>query len=413
MSTKRSTSSSDSPPPPDGALSRVLGVPGAVLMGLGSIVGTGIFVTIGTAAGIAGSAILVAIVLAAIVATCNGLASAQLAAAHPVSGGAYEYSYRYASPWLGRLAGTTFVVAKTASAATAALGFAGYALTLAGDRLGSSGDHRILQIAIAAGVIAVLAVIVAGGMKRSHRMNTIIVATTLVSLAVYVIATLPHVSLVNLSLGRLHPGDLVHATALVFVAYTGYGRIATLGEEVRDPTRTIPRAMVITLAITAALYIVVTATAVGAVGAPVLAEATRTTSAPLEASAPASLRPLIAIGAATAMLGVILNLLLGISRVLLAMARRKDLPSALAAVDGSSPRRAVIVTGLAMLALALIGSVKTTWTVSAFTVLIYYSVMNICALRQPAAERRFPRLVPAAGLAMCVSLAAWIAVRAF
>jgi APA family basic amino acid/polyamine antiporter len=125
------------------------------------------------------------------------------------------------------------------------------------------------------------------------------------------------------------------------------------------------------------------------------------------------MRPLIAIGAATAMLGVILNLLLGISRVLLAMARRKDLPSALAAVDGSSPRRAVIVTGLAMLALALIDSVKTTWTVSAFTVLIYYSVMNICALRQPAAERRFPRIVPAAGLAMCVSLAAWIAVRAF
>jgi APA family basic amino acid/polyamine antiporter len=412
MSTKRSTSSSDSPPP-DGALSRVLGVPGAVLMGLGSIVGTGIFVTIGTAAGIAGSAVLIAIVLAAVVATCNGLASAQLAAAHPVSGGAYEYSHRYASPWLGRLAGTTFVVAKTASAATAALGFAGYALTLAGDHMRSIGDHRELQIAIAAGVIAVLAAIVAGGMTRSHRMNTIIVATTLVALAIYVIATLPHVSFANLSLGTLHPGDLVHATALVFVAYTGYGRIATLGEEVRDPTRTIPRAMVITLVVTAVLYIVVTATAVGAVGAPVLAEATRTTSAPLEASAPAGLRPLIAIGAATAMLGVILNLLLGVSRVVLAMARRKDLPSALAHVDGSSPRRAVIVTGVAMLGLTLIGSVKTTWTVSAFTVLIYYSVMNVCALRQPAAERRFPRVVPAAGLAMCASLAVWIAVRAF
>jgi APA family basic amino acid/polyamine antiporter len=114
-----------------------------------------------------------------------------------------------------------------------------------------------------------------------------------------------------------------------------------------------------------------------------------------------------------ATLGVILNLLLGVSRVVLAMARRKDLPSALAHVDGSSPRRAVIVTGVAMLGLTLIGSVKTTWTVSAFTVLIYYSVMNVCALRQPAAERRFPRVVPAAGLAMCASLAVWIAVRAF
>jgi basic amino acid/polyamine antiporter, APA family len=420
MSTKRSRSSSGSPLP-DGAtaasLARVLGVPGAVLMGLGSIVGTGIFVTIGTAAGIAGSAVLVAIGLAAIVATCNGLASAQLAAAHPVSGGAYEYAYRYASPWLGRLAGITFVCAKTASAATAALGFAGYALTLGGQAASTArADHRWLQIAIAGCVIAVLAAIVAGGMKRSHRMNTIIVTTTLVALAVYVIATLPHVSLAHLSIAGLHPdalraGDLAHATALVFVAYTGYGRIATLGEEVRDPARTIPRAMVITLAITAVLYIVVTATAVGAAGAPALAEATRTTSAPLEATAPEALRPFIAIGAATAMLGVILNLLLGVSRVVLAMARRTDLPSGLARVEGSSPRRAVIVTGVAMLGLALIGSVQTTWTVSAFTVLIYYSVMNICALRQPAAERRFPRIVPAAGLAMCASLAVWIAVR--
>ena len=172
------------------------------------------------------------------------------------------------------------------------------------------------------------------------------------------------------------------------------------------------RMVVLTLAVTALLYVVVTATAVGAVGAPLLAEATRTTSAPLEASAPDALRPIIAIGAATAMLGVILNLLLGISRVLLAMARRHDLPSALAHVEGSSPRRAVIVTGVAMIALALLGSVKATWTVSAFTVLIYYSVMNICALRQPVDERRFPRVVPAAGLAMCVALAVWIAVRA-
>lgn len=414
MSTKRSRSSSGSLPPEASAtspasLARVLGVPGAVLMGLGSIVGTGIFVTIGTAAGIAGSAVLVAIGLAAIVATCNGLACAQLAAAHPVSGGAYEYAHRYASPSLGRLAGVTFVCAKTASAATAALGFAGYALTLFGEH--TRGDHRALQIGIAVGIIALLALIVAGGMERSHRMNTFIVATTLISLAVYVIATLPRVSLANLSLGELHAGDLAHATALVFVAYTGYGRIATLGEEVRDPKHTIPRAMVLTLAATAALYVIVTATAVGAVGAPMLAEATRVTSAPLEASAPDALRPVIAIGAATAMLGVILNLLLGISRVLLAMARRKDLPSVLAHVEGSSPRRAVIVTGVAMLGLALIGNVKTTWTVSAFTVLIYYSVMNICALRQPASERRFPRVVPAAGLAMCVSLAVWIAVH--
>ncbi len=403
MSTKRSKSSSGSPPPD--SLARVLGLPGAVLMGLGSIVGTGIFVTIGTAAGIAGSAVLVAIALAAIVATCNGLSSAQLAAAHPVSGGAYEYAHRYASPWLGRLAGLTFVCAKTASAATAALGFAGYALAVV------ERGSRAAQIGVAVAIVVVLTAIVAGGMTRSHRTNTILVGTTLAALAIYVVATLPHITPSHLALGPLRAGDLAHATALVFVAYTGYGRIATLGEEVREPARTIPRAMIVTLVLTAALYIVVTATAVGAAGAPMLAAATRETSAPLEATAPSSIRALVAIGAATAMLGVILNLLLGISRVLLAAARRKDLPSALAHVDGGSPRRAVIVTGVAIAALALIGSVKTTWTLSAFTVLLYYAVMNICALRQPATERRFPRVVPAAGLVMCIGLAVWIATR--
>jgi APA family basic amino acid/polyamine antiporter len=387
-------------------LSRVLGLAGAVLMGLGSIVGTGIFVTIGTAAGIAGSTVLVAIVLAAVVATCNGLASAQLAAAHPVSGGAYEYAHRYASPWLGRLAGATFACAKTASAATAALGFSGYALAL------FERDSRPLQIGIAVAIVLLLTGIVGSGMTRSHRTNAILVGTTLAALALYVIATVPSISTSHLALGDFDPGDLAHATALVFVAYTGYGRIATLGEEVRDPARTIPRAMILTLAITALLYIVVAATAVGAVGAPALAAATHATNAPLEATAPSAIRPLIAIGAATAMLGVILNLLLGISRVLLAAARRKDLPSALAHVDGGSPRRAVLVTGLAIAALALIGSVKATWTLSAFTVLVYYAVMNICALRQPASERRFPRAVPAAGLAMCIALAVWIGIRA-
>lgn len=409
-------SSSGSPPPDSatrGALARVLGVPGAVLMGLGSIVGTGIFVTIGLGAGIAGSSVLIAIAIAAVVATCNGLASAQLAAAHPVSGGAYEYAHRYASPWLGRLAGATFVCAKTASAATAALGFAGYALAMA--------DHASdrAQIGIAAAIVVLLTLVVAGGMTRSHRLNVVLVVTTLTSFAVFVIATLPGAALANLTISdrvtgdATRAGDIAHATALVFVAYTGYGRIATLGEEVRDPAHTIPRAMIITLAVTAALYLLVTTTALAAVGAPALALATRETSAPLEVIAPSSVQPLIAIGAAAAMLGVLLNLLLGISRVVLAMARRRDLPTALAHVHGHSPRRAVLVTGLAIAALSLVGSIKTTWTISAFTVLVYYSVMNICALRQPAAERRFPRILPASGLLLCAALAIWIAVRTF
>lgn len=391
----------------DGELKRVLGLTGAVAMGLGSIVGTGVFVTIAIAAGIAGSSVLIAIVLAGIVATCNGLASAQLAAAHPVSGGAYEYGYRYLSRWPGRIAGLTFVVAKTASAATAALGFGGYVLSFF-----ARGD-RGLQILLALGAAIVLTLIVAGGIKRSHRTNLVIVTATLVALATFVVACAPRVDAAHFALGAPSLRSIVHATALVFVAYTGYGRIATLGEEVRDPAHTIPRAIIITLAATIALYLAVTAAAVGQAGAAALGAAARETSAPLELLAPAAVRPIVAIGAITAMLGVLLNLLLGISRVVLAMARRGDLPKALAHVHDGSPRRAVLLTGAAILLLALIGSVKTTWTISALTVLLYYAINNLCALRQPANERRFPRFVPALGFALCVVLAIGTAVLGF
>jgi APA family basic amino acid/polyamine antiporter len=112
------------------------------------------------------------------------------------------------------------------------------------------------------------------------------------------------------------------------------------------------------------------------------------------------------------MLGVILNLVLGISRVVLAMARRGDLPSRLAEVRGSSPRAAVIVTGAVIGALALVGSIKLAWSVSAFTVLVYYAITNWCALRLPPADRRFPRAIAVVGLAACVALAVGIVVGA-
>nr|MBP9225705.1 amino acid permease [Verrucomicrobiales bacterium] len=109
-----------------------LGVFGAMMMGLGSIVGTGVFVSIGIAAGIAGPSVILAVALAALVAICNGLSSAQLAANHPVSGGTYEYGYQYLNSWLGFTAGWMFLLAKSASAATAALGFSGYLLSAMG-----------------------------------------------------------------------------------------------------------------------------------------------------------------------------------------------------------------------------------------------------------------------------------------
>lgn len=394
-----------------GSLARVVGVPGAVLLGMGSILGTGIFVSIGIAAGVGGGLILPAVVLAAAVATCNGLSSAQLAASHPVSGGTYEYGYRYLHPALGFAAGFMFLCAKSASAATAALGLAGYLLSPFGVAEGAW--HVVAALA----GLALLTVPVVLGMRHGNRVNAWIVCATLAVLALFVFVGAPVALGRGLPAPSFRPGELpklLEATALMFVAYTGYGRIATLGEEIRDPSRSIPRAIVTTLGVTLAVYLSVTAVAVGVLGPEELARETRETSAPLEAVAARLALPgldkLVAAAAILAMAGVVLNLLLGLSRVLLAMARRRDVPGCLAHVDPASrsPRRAVLATAAIVGGLVCLGSVETTWSFSAFTVLVYYALTNLAALRLPASERRFPALVSLLGLVACLGLACWI-----
>ncbi len=391
-----------------GDLARVVGVPGAVLLGLGSILGTGIFVSIGVGAGIAGSSVVMAVALAAVVATFNGLSSAQLAAAHPVSGGTYEYGYRVLNPALGFTAGWMFLCAKSASAATAALGFAGYLQTALGR------DALFERIALAVLAVALLTALVAGGMRRSNVANAIIVGFTLLALGAFVVVGAPRAAQGGAVPWGASADDVLHCTALMFVAYTGYDRVATLGEEIRDPARSIPRAIVLTLVVTMVVYVAVTWVAVGTLGAAPLAAATQSAAAPLEVAAThlgvPGLSGLVALAAMTAMLGVLLNLLLGLSRVFLAMGRRRDMPSGLAAVDErtSSPRRAVIVTGVVIAAIACTGNVKTTWSFSAFTVLVYYALTNLAALRLSPDQRRFPRAFAGLGLLSCLGLAFFV-----
>jgi APA family basic amino acid/polyamine antiporter len=397
-------------PPPPAALRREVGLPGAVLLGLGSIVGTGVFVSIGVAAGVAGPAVLAAIALAAVLATFNGLSSARLAATFPVSGGTYEYGHRTLTPTLGFVAGWTFLCAKTASAATAALGCVGYGLAAAG--VAPDALHPAARPGGAVVIALCVTALVAGGIRRSNRANAAIVTVTLLALGAFVVTGLP--ALFERSLtpfvvpaaGRGAWAAVLEATALMFVAFTGYGRIATLGEEVRDPARTIPRAIVVTLVVSAALYLLVGAAYVGGGGAGV-------TSAPLAAVARSrAVVALLTVGALTAMVGVLLNLVLGLSRVVLAMARRGDAPRALSHIDPhGSPRGAVLVVGGAIAALTLTGDVRLTWSFSAFTVLVYYAVTNLAALRLPAADLRLPRVVPALGLTGCLGLAFFVDVR--
>lgn len=399
-------------PPPE-TLKRELGIFGASLLGLGSIIGTGVFVSIGIAAGIAGPAVILSIILAAILASCNALSSAQLAAAHPVSGGTYEYGYRLLHPWMGFTAGWVFLCAKSASAATAALGAAGYALHLAG----YSPQSILPWFGLAISVL--ITGLVLSGLKRSNNVNILIVSFTILVLVIFSFAGLFNIATQDVS-RNFTPffsefssppfSGVLYGTALMFVAYTGYGRIATMGEEVKNPRKTIPRAIIITLIISAFLYICVAIAAIGAAGPTMMSNISAGTVTPLEKAARAlniyGLGQLVAIGAIIAMLGVLLNLVLGLSRIALAMGRRRDLPPIIARlIQNQTPQFAIVFVGVIISALTLIGDVKTTWSLSAFTVLIYYAITNLAALRLPKAQRLYPRFISWVGLSGCIFLA--------
>ena len=398
-----------------GKLKREVGVVGATMMGIGSMVGTGVFVSIGIAAGVAGPAVLLAIALAAIVATCNALSSAQLAASMPVSGGTYEYGYAYLTPWLGFTAGWMFLCAKTASAATAALGLRRLSSANGRARVAGRAGRRCRHCALTA--------IVMMGIRRSNRANIAIVSITLFALGFFVLAGLPqlwskgeeawHPFFLSSDGGSPWPG-LLEATALMFVAFTGYARIATLGEEMRDPERTIPRAIIATLVVSALLYISVGAVAIAAIGPQSLGgggadrrSASRCRGQDFRSAHHPHDRQLSAPSRRCSGSPSISFLGCHAScwRWGAAPTCRGCSPMSMRL---GSPSLAVIAVGMAIAALALIGNVEVTWSFSAFTVLIYYAITNLAALRLPKEKRLYSPLFAWAGLAACLALAFFV-----
>lgn len=382
-------------------------------MGLGSIIGTGIFVSIAIATQVAGNGVIIAVVVAAALATFNGLSSAQLAAAHPVSGGTYEYGYRFLNSWFGFTAGWMFMIAKSASAATAVLGCVGY-LFFAFD-IDSSG---FMISASGLALLLIITLLVSGGIQRSNSANKWIVSVTLIGLFALVITSLfvnglPVEPITN-AFSDTSTVSILYASALMFVAYTGYGRIATLGEEVAEPRTTIPKAIILAMVTIVIIYLAVSLTALQVLGAEQFGLTVEGEAAPLMVVAQALslpyIGPVITIAAITAMIGVLLNLILGLSRVLLGMARRRDVPFAFSKINPKtqSPVTSVWVTAAIIGLLVLSGDVVFTWSFSAFTVLIYYSITNLSAFMMPSDLRLYPRWVPAMGLFGCLFLAVWI-----
>jgi APA family basic amino acid/polyamine antiporter len=361
------------------------------------MLGAGIFAALAPAAAAAGSGILLALLVAALVAWCNATSAAQLAAVHPQSGGAYVYGRARLGAWIGFVAGWGFIAGKLASCAALALTFGTYV---------SPTWTRPLALAAVLG----LALVDYCGVEKTARLTRVLVGVVLLVLAVVVAAVwlgdgmrVEHLRPLTGAGGY----GVLQAAGLLFFAFAGYARIATLGEEVVDPARTIPRAVPLALGSVLVVYAAVAASALGALGPDRLASTPAPLSAAVEAVGYAALAPVVRVGAAVATLGVLLSLLVGVSRTVFAMAADGELPRWLAAVHPRArvPHRAALAVALAVGTIVLMADVRGAIGFSACTVLVYYAIANAAALRLDAHERRWPRALAAGGAVGCVVLA--------
>lgn len=377
---------------------RVLGTLDAVVIGVAAMIGAGVFAVFAPAADSAGAWLPVALLIAGVIAYCNATSSARLAARHPQSGGSYVYGRERLGELWGCVAGWAFVVGKIASGAVMALTFAAYAL-----------PQWERPAAVAA--VVVLTGVNCLGVRFSAWLTRVLLAVVLVVLVGVVVVALGSgaVEPARLAISREWPGffGLLGAAGMLFFAFAGYARIATLGGEVRDPRRTIPRAIMLALAGVLVVYLAVGASVLMVMGRGALAESAAPLADTVVAAGWPQFVPVVVVGAALASLGALLSLVLGVSRTASAMAADGHLPGYLAGIHPrfGVPHRAEVAVGAVVVVLVLTMEVRGAIGFSAFGVLVYYAVANASALLLGPDENRPPLLVPVVGLAGCVVLA--------
>jgi basic amino acid/polyamine antiporter, APA family len=362
-----------------------------VIIGLGSMIGAGVFAALAPAAAAAGTGLLIGLAVAALVAYCNATSSARCAARYPESGGTYVYGRERLGLFWGYLAGRGFVVGKTASCAAMALTVGFYAW-----------PDQAHAIAVAA-VVALTAVNYVG-IQKSALLTRIIVAVVLAVLAAVaaIALTSGQADASRVDIGHdASPKGVLEAAGLLFFAFAGYARIATLGEEVRDPARTIPRAIPIALGITLIVYAVVAVASLAVLGSRRLAAADAPLADAVRAAGAAGFEPAVRAGAIVAALGSLLSLILGVSRTTFAMARDHNLPHWLSAIHPrfKVPYRAELAVGVVVAVLAATVDVRGAIGFSSFAVLVYYAIANASAATLGG------KVVPTIGLIGCMVLA--------
>lgn len=390
----RPDASPDASPDAPTRLRRQLGVGDAVVVGLGAMLGAGVFAAVAPAAQAAGPALLVGLAIAAVVAWLNATSVARLAGIHPESGGAYAYGRARLGPAWGFLAGAAFVAGKTASCAAMAMTFAHHAAP-------ASPRWAALAAVVSLTVVNLL------GVQKTAWATRVVVTVVLGVLALVVVACLAGGTV---DVERLRPTSdtsvrgVLEASGILFFAFAGYARIATLGEEVREPARTIPRAIPIALGVTLVVYAAVLTSALAAAGAEALASSSAPLALAVSQGSLAAAAPFVRVGAAVASLGVLLSLLAGVGRTAFAMAGNGDLPRALSAVHPRShvPHRAELVLGTLLATVVLFTDVRGAIGFSSFAVLGYYAIAHAAALAMDRAEGRRPRVSALLGLVGCI-----------
>lgn len=386
------------PAPPESKLRRQLNWLDAVAVALGAMIGAGVYIATGEAARVTGGSLLLAILIGGAAATFNALSAVELGVAFPRAGGAYEFGHRLVSPVVGFFAGWLFLFSGITAGATYALVFASYLNPIL-----PQVPERLVGIGLTLAMVAINL----AGVRPSAR-----AATLLASVNVAVLAAFISLSATAFDVRRLTPffigglGGLLQASALMFFAFAGYARPVTIVEEVKDPRRNLPRAVVVALSTAGALYLAVALVSLGAVGV----EEFGASPAPLRSVLVAAGFPagpaLISLGAVLATTNVLLAEIWGLSRLIFAMSRRRDLPEPLGRLPTSGvPRNAILSVGAVVIVLTGLFDLSFLLQSSSMAILIYYAIMNLSALRLPESKLLYPRIVSAAGLGASALLA--------
>ena len=388
--------------PGNSHLKREIGLFGATALGIGAIIGSGIFIVTGIVAGIAGPAMILSVLIAGVIAIFSAMSVAELGAYLPEEGGTYAYAQKLISPFAGFTAGWIWIFSNIFVGAAVSLGFAHYFVTL----------FPVIPVKVIAGAICLIFIIINYlGLKDSVIFNNILVTIKVLILLFFVI----------FGLGFFRPGNftpfapegsmgILSGAALIFFAYTGFARVTIMAEEVKNPEKTIPRSIYLALGISTAIYLLVSMIAIGLAGAPALAHS----GSPLADAIGTAGNPgavlVISIGAMIATASVLLTTIMGISRIVFSMARSQDLPPLFERIHPrfSTPHYAIVITGACMIAALLLADLALVVAVSTFAMLLYYLIANIAAVRLPRERRMYPRWVPITGALSCIGLIAFL-----